>query len=118
MNRAAEIEPRRRIGKAPAMRSTLVCVVLVVGGCVLRKVHQGSESVRPRASFDMNCPTHLVAGTWRDPESDAAGYKDIAYWTRLAQICERGLFDGIFIADVLGVYDVYGHSNDAALRGG
>jgi FMN-dependent oxidoreductase (nitrilotriacetate monooxygenase family) len=69
-------------------------------------------------AFDMNCPTHLVAGTWRDPESDAAGYKDIAYWTRLAQICERGLFDGIFIADVLGIYDVYGHSNDAALRGG
>jgi len=69
-------------------------------------------------AFDMNCPTHLVAGTWRDPESDVAGYKDLEYWTELAQICERGLFDGIFIADVLGVYDVFGGSPDAALRAG
>jgi FMN-dependent oxidoreductase (nitrilotriacetate monooxygenase family) len=69
-------------------------------------------------AFDMNCPTHLVAGTWRDPGSNAAGYKDLAYWTELAQICERGLFDGIFIADVLGIYDVYGGGPEGALRGG
>ncbi len=69
-------------------------------------------------AFDMNCPTHLVAGTWRDPDSNAAGYKDLAYWTELAQICERGLFDGIFIADVLGIYDVYGGGPEGALRGG
>ena len=29
---------------------------------------------------------------------------------------ERGRFDGLFLADVLGVYDVYGTSPDAALR--
>ena len=69
-------------------------------------------------AFDMNCPTHLVAGTWRHPESQGARYKDLAYWTELAQLLERGLFDGIFIADVIGVYDVYDGKPDAALRSG
>lgn len=31
---------------------------------------------------------------------------------------ERGKFNGVFIADVLGVYDVYGGNGDAALRTG
>jgi FMN-dependent oxidoreductase (nitrilotriacetate monooxygenase family) len=69
-------------------------------------------------AFDMNCVAHIVAGTWRHPESQAAQYKHLRYWTDLARLLERGLFDGIFIADVLGVYDVYGGSPDAALRAG
>ena len=68
-------------------------------------------------AFDMNTPTHLVSGTWRDPSSRAADYKTLRYWTELAQLLERGLFDGLFIADVFGVYDVYGGTPDAALRG-
>ena len=78
---------------------------------------RGKGQIRVNA-FDMNCPTHLVAGTWRAPRSRARDYKDLGYWTDLARTCERGLLDGIFIADVLGVYDVYGGSNDGALRGG
>ncbi|HFF4824395.1 TPA: LLM class flavin-dependent oxidoreductase, partial [Acinetobacter baumannii] len=35
----------------------------------------------------------------------------------LAQILERGFFDGIFIADVLGIYDVYHQSAEHALTG-
>ncbi|MEN3280291.1 MAG: long-chain alkane monooxygenase [Solirubrobacteraceae bacterium] len=69
-------------------------------------------------AFDINAPTHLVSGTWRDPESQAARYKDLRYWTELAQVLERGLFDGLFIADVLGAYDVYDGTPDAALRNG
>lgn len=69
-------------------------------------------------AFDMNTPTHLIAGTWRHPRSRAADYKTLGYWTDLAQTLERGLFDGLFIADVLGVYDVYGGTPDTALRGG
>ncbi len=45
-------------------------------------------------------------------------YKDLTYWTELAKLLERGTFDGIFIADVLGTYDVYGGSNEAAIRHG
>jgi alkanesulfonate monooxygenase len=39
-----------------------------------------------------------------------------AYWSELARTLERGLFDGIFLADVLGVYDVFGGNADTALR--
>ena len=66
----------------------------------------------------MNTPTHLVAGTWKHPESQAWRYKELGYWTDLARLLERGLFDGLFIADVIGVYDVYGGGPDAALRAG
>jgi len=69
-------------------------------------------------AFDMNCPTHLVAGTWKHPDSQAWRYKDLGYWTDLARLLERGLFDGLFIADVIGVYDVYDGSPAAALRAG
>jgi FMN-dependent oxidoreductase (nitrilotriacetate monooxygenase family) len=69
-------------------------------------------------AFDMSCPTHLVAGTWRHPDSQGWRYKDLGYWTDLAQLLERGLFDGLFMADVIGVYDVYGSGPDAALRAG
>jgi FMN-dependent oxidoreductase (nitrilotriacetate monooxygenase family) len=69
-------------------------------------------------AFDMNCVTHIVAGTWRHPESAAARYKDLDYWLELAKLLERGLFDGLFIADVLGIYDVYGGGPDAAIRSG
>jgi long-chain alkane monooxygenase len=69
-------------------------------------------------AFDMNCVAHIVAGTWRHPESQAVRYKDLEYWTDLATLLERGLFDGLFIADVLGIYDVYGGGPDTALRAG
>ncbi len=34
----------------------------------------------------------------------------------MAVLLERGKFDGLFIADVLGIYDVFNGNNDAALR--
>lgn len=69
-------------------------------------------------AFDMNCVGHQSPGLWRHPEDRSADYTKLSYWTHLAQTCERGLFDGIFIADVLGTYDVYGSSNEATLRQG
>ena len=45
-----------------------------------------------------------------------AGYNRLDYWIDLANTLERGRFDGLFLADVLGVYDVYGNGPDAALR--
>ena len=69
-------------------------------------------------AFDMNTPTHLVSGTWKHPDSQAWRYRDLGYWTELAALLERGLFDGLFIADVIGVYDVYAGGPEAALRAG
>jgi FMN-dependent oxidoreductase (nitrilotriacetate monooxygenase family) len=66
-------------------------------------------------AFDMNCVVHQSAGLWTHPRDTADRYTDIEYWTDLAQLLERGLFDGLFIADVLGVYDVYGSNVDTAL---
>lgn len=65
-------------------------------------------------AFDMHCVTHQSAGLWRHPD-DQSGHKDLTYWTELATLLERGRFDGLFIADVLGVYDIYGASDEAAI---
>ncbi|WIE55337.1 LLM class flavin-dependent oxidoreductase [Curtobacterium sp. MCBD17_003] len=69
-------------------------------------------------AFDMNCVAHQSSGLWRHPRDRSRHYKDLSYWTDLARLLESGDFDGIFIADVLGTYDVYGGSNEAALRTG
>jgi len=68
-------------------------------------------------AFDMNCVGHIQQGLWTHPRDQSTRYKELAYWTDLARSLEAALFDGIFFADVLGVYDVYGGSADAALRG-
>ncbi|MFN3526884.1 MAG: LLM class flavin-dependent oxidoreductase, partial [Paracoccus sp. (in: a-proteobacteria)] len=67
-------------------------------------------------AFDMTCVGHQAAGTWRHPSSQASRYNDLDYWTNLAIELERGAFDTLFIADVVGVYDVYRGSAEAALR--
>jgi FMN-dependent oxidoreductase (nitrilotriacetate monooxygenase family) len=67
-------------------------------------------------AFDMNCVAHQSSGMWTHPRDRSWTYKDLDYWVDLARLLERGRFDGIFIADVLGVYDVYEGSADVALR--
>ncbi|AXM94412.1 LLM class flavin-dependent oxidoreductase [Pseudomonas plecoglossicida] len=66
-------------------------------------------------AFAMNTVGHLSPGLWRHPRDQATRYTDIHYWVELAKTLERGCIDGLFIADVLGVYDVYGASAGAAL---
>jgi len=80
-------------------------------------IHTAPRQIRFNA-FDMNCVAHQSSGMWRHPDDQAWRYKDLSYWTELAKLLERGTFDGIFIADVLGTYDVYGGSNEAAIRHG
>jgi len=67
-------------------------------------------------AFEMNCVGHQSPGLWAHPRDRSANYTDLDYWTGLARILDRGKFDGIFLADVLGIYDVYGGSPEAALR--
>lgn len=66
-------------------------------------------------AFDMNTAGHLSPGLWRHPRDRSADYKRLSYWTDLAQLLERGRIDGLFIADVLGIYDVFAGNSDAAL---
>ncbi len=67
-------------------------------------------------AFAMNCVGHQSPGLWRHPRDRSSDYNRLPYWIDLAKTLERGRFDGLFLADVLGVYDVYGGSPDAALR--
>jgi FMN-dependent oxidoreductase (nitrilotriacetate monooxygenase family) len=69
-------------------------------------------------AFDMNCAGHLSPGLWTHPRDRSTTYKDLDYWSTLARTLERGKFDGLFLADVLGVYDVFGGNADAALASG
>lgn len=69
-------------------------------------------------AFDMACVGHIQQGMWTHPRDRATDYLRLDHWTGLAQVLERGLFDGLFLADVLGIYDVHGGSGDAAIRHG
>ncbi|RAU46075.1 MULTISPECIES: LLM class flavin-dependent oxidoreductase [unclassified Pseudomonas] len=67
-------------------------------------------------AFNMNCIGHINHGFWTHPRDTSTQYKTLDYWTKLAQLLERGLFDGLFIADIVGVYDVYQNSIDVTLK--
>jgi long-chain alkane monooxygenase len=66
-------------------------------------------------AFEMNCVAHQSPGLWRHPRDRSRDYKRLDGWIELACLLERGLFDGLFLADVLGVYDVFGGNPTAAL---
>ncbi|KIW26207.1 uncharacterized protein PV07_09320 [Cladophialophora immunda] len=58
-------------------------------------------------AFAMSSPGHVNAGLWRHPRNRCQEYHNVDYWIELARILEKGKFHGIFIADMLGAYDVY-----------
>src|SRR4029077_16767635 len=64
----------------------------------------------------MNCGAHQSPGLGTHPRDRTSEYNRLPYWIDLAKALERGRFDGLFLADVLGVYDVFGNSPDAAVR--
>lgn len=67
-------------------------------------------------AFAMNCVGHQAHGQWRHPRDRSSEYRTLQYWVELARLLERGKFDGLFLADVLGVYDVYEGGPETALR--
>lgn len=69
-------------------------------------------------AFYMASPTQSWAGMWPHPRSTGPDYNKLKFWIDLAKRAEAGLLDCIFVADALGVPDVYGGSPDAAIRSG
>jgi len=69
-------------------------------------------------AFDMNAAMHNSHGLWKHPDSQRHRYTDLDYWADLARLLERGKFDALFLADVVGIYDVYRGSRDPAIRDG
>lgn len=67
-------------------------------------------------AFNMNCVGHINHGLWTHPRDESTAYNTIEHWTGIARTLERGLFDGLFIADIVGVYDVYQGNVDVTLR--
>ncbi|NYI01509.1 LLM class flavin-dependent oxidoreductase [Cupriavidus plantarum] len=67
-------------------------------------------------AFNMNCVGHINHGLWTHPRDRSTEYNTLDYWIDQARILERGLFDGLFIADIVGVYDIYGGNVDVTLR--
>lgn len=66
-------------------------------------------------AFHMNCVVHQSPGLWVRPEDRMENYTDLATWVELAKLLERGKFDALFLADVVGVYDVFRGDRTAAL---
>lgn len=69
-------------------------------------------------AFEMLVPAFQSPGLWRHPDDRSGQYTRLQYWTDLARTLEAGGFTGIFLADILGQYDVYDGNADAAMRGG
>lgn len=66
-------------------------------------------------AFEMNTVVHQAPGLWKFPGDQAHKYNTIEYWVELAKTLEKGLFDGLFIADVIGIYDLYKGGRETAL---
>jgi len=58
-------------------------------------------------AFVMTTPGHLAPGLWKHPRNRTTEYKKLKFWTDLAQLLDKAKFHALFIADVLGGYDVY-----------
>lgn len=67
-------------------------------------------------AFTMNCVGHIHHGLWKHPRDDSVDYRRPEYWIELARLLERGLFDTVFLADIVGVYDVLGGGIDVTAR--
>ncbi len=68
--------------------------------------------------FEMACVSHITHGLWPLPGNNRERFADLDYWLELAQLLEHGGFDGIFLADVIGAYDVFRGGPETALREG
>ncbi|WP_084010479.1 NtaA/DmoA family FMN-dependent monooxygenase [Pseudofrankia sp. DC12] len=68
--------------------------------------------------FEMNCVSHITHGLWRLPDNNRERFNDIEYWTELAKLLESGGFDAVFLADVIGTYDVFRGGAGTSVREG
>lgn len=65
--------------------------------------------------FEMNCVGYQLFGFWVYLCDCFLQYKDLEYWIDLVWLFECGCFDGLFIVDVLGIYDVFDGNGDVVI---
>ncbi len=66
--------------------------------------------------FEMNTVGHISHGLWKHPQNTRHRYTELGFWTEHAKLLEEGLFDAVFLADVIGAYDGYRDGPETALR--
>jgi long-chain alkane monooxygenase len=66
--------------------------------------------------FEMNCVGHISHGLWTHPANTRHRFNDLDFWIEEAKLLEEGLFDSVFLADVIGTYDGYRGGPETALR--
>jgi hypothetical protein len=66
--------------------------------------------------FSMNAVSHVFHGFWRRPDTRQTEFNDLEAWIELARLLERGKFDALFVADILGVDASYKESWDTYLK--
>lgn len=55
-------------------------------------------------AFVMNTGSHIQHGLWRHPQAQQHRFDDIDLWLDIAKTLEKGRFDVMFFADVVGLY--------------
>jgi FMN-dependent oxidoreductase (nitrilotriacetate monooxygenase family) len=68
--------------------------------------------------FKQSTVSHAAVGAWRHLDNQSHRYRELDYWIETAKTLEEGLFDGLFVADVLGVLDTHGGSMAETLKQG
>lgn len=66
--------------------------------------------------FTQNSVAPHSPGLWKHPNDQGQRHGDLDYWIDLAKLLEKGKFDAIFLADVIGIYDVYEDSHKPAIE--
>lgn len=70
------------------------------------------------SAFVMNTTSHILQGVWRRPDAGQTNFNSLEHWVHLAKVLERGRFDFIFFADVVGLYGDYGGSYEKYVASG
>ena len=67
-------------------------------------------------AFSMNCVSHIQQGMWTRKDTRQVEFGSLDPWIELAKVAEKGCFDTIFLADVIGLYDNYKGSANTSFR--
>lgn len=62
--------------------------------------------------FVMNSANHIFHGMWKHPDNQTIKFENLDYWKKLVQMMERGGFDNLFCADVLGIDPAFNGSEE------
>lgn len=65
--------------------------------------------------FVQHSPSPHSTGLWSYKRHEGHRHNRLAYWEEIARILERGKFDALFFADVIGTYSVYQNSYEPAV---